>query len=95
MNATEIQTAIQQYSSITRLMITLGLDAFKGIKALIKAFHTDLAPEQMDAILAAVKANSENEQALAEAAAGKSNGGTLGDDFTTATGQDTGEGPKA
>lgn len=71
MDPVKLQSAIQQYSSLTRLMITLGFDAARGVKALIGTFHNDLSIEEQDAILAGVMANSEVREDLARAAAGQ------------------------
>ena len=83
MNAIEIQSLVTQYSSLTRLMISLGLDAFHGIKALIATFHKELTIDEQNAILEAVKANSEVREAMANAAAGIDNVGTLTGNVTT------------
>ncbi len=71
LDPTKLEALVQQYSSLTRLMITLGFDAVRGTKALIASFHHHLTAEEQDAILAGVLANSDVEEALTRAAAGQ------------------------
>lgn len=80
----KFQNEITKYSSLTRLMIALGMDAFTGIKALIGSLHKELTVEEQNAILAAIKANSEVRELMALAASGQlgNTGGTFGGNFT-------------
>ncbi len=70
MSPDQLEVLVQKYSSLTRTMITLGFDVVRGVKALIGTFHHELSSDEQDAILAAVKANSDMRQAEANAAAG-------------------------
>ena len=69
-NPAELEDLIKNYSSLTKLMITLGFDAVKAIKALFST-RPDMTVEQQDAILTAVMADAAVREALALADAGQ------------------------
>lgn len=65
----KIEQLVLDYSSLTRILIGLGFDAAKGIRALIQS--QALTPEEREAILSRVMNNSTIREALARADAGQ------------------------
>jgi len=60
----EIEALVGQYSSLTKVLITLGFDAFRALRALFST-RPDLTIEQQDDIILAVRADASVREALA------------------------------
>ncbi len=65
-----IEGLVKEYSSLTRLLIGLGFDAAKALRALFGT-RPELTVEQQDAILVAVLADASVREALALKDAGE------------------------
>ena len=66
----QLEELIKDYSSLSRVLIGLGFDAVRGVKALLATFHSTLTLEEQDAILNAIKSDARVQRQQALEAAG-------------------------